>query len=863
MRDLAINGANNVYVAGRTEGIATTAGAYQTTYAGSGDAFATRYNTAAGGAASLVWASYLGGSTAVGSFGSFWSEAAYGIAVNSQGSVFLTGIAGPNFPTTGDRYQAFAQGATGTVENMDAFLAVLDSTGAGLTYSTFLGGREEDWGSGISVDANNCAYLTGSTLSGNHPNPPRAPEGAPYFPTSGAVYNTYQGGKMDGWVTKMCVTSPTGVAVSQVQAVALDKSGVSFSWTTASEWQHVGFLVERADSPAAAFAPVSPLLLAAPGGSYTYTDPSGSAAMRYRLVAVDSRGHRDVSAPFMPGGKASAPAQSPAGSPGLVPLAGKSAPAPVAVGPRPALVRYPVRLTVPGVGIVRVTYEQLAASVSLAGANPATFMLTSGPASNRQAVPLALHTATPGVFAPGDSFDFIAPEAHTPSADGTAYYLSVGWATGARMALTGQPGADSAPAASFSTTLTLEENHAYWAAAPHLGAPQPAGPWFWADAVTNASALVTLAVPEVVPQTVATLRIGLQGFINDEATNGYHNVQLVLNGSPLGSYDWYGADLTTTDVDLQAGLLQSGNNTLEVLVDNAYSPLDGVYLNSVDVQYTRLYTAAGDALRFTGGKSAFAVNGFSSPAVVAYDVTDPAAPLEVRATTVLEGGRYTLHYSPTAGGERTVLAAGPGGLLAPSEISPVATTSLRSGNADYVVIAHDSLLGAAQQLAAYHAGTGLRTTVVPVSAIYDQFGTGRPDPAAIRAFLVATAQWTARAALRRAARCGQRGPARLPGPPCGRPGAYRLYLHRLQRAHRVGRRAVAHHRRRAGAGPAPGAHPRRGYRRGQQADRLHDHRPPVAADGQPGVGCRRQRALRHLQRGAGRDTGQHAHRAAV
>jgi hypothetical protein len=741
VRDLAINGADNVYVAGRTEGITTTAGAYQTAYGGSGDAFVSRYDTSSTGAASLDWASYLGGATAVGSTGAFWSESAYGIAVNSQGSVFLTGLAGPAFPTTADRYSSFAGGATGTLENMDAFLAVMDSTGAGLIYSTWFGGREEDWGSGISVDANNCAYLSGSTLSGNHSNPPRAPEGSPYYPTTaGVAYTTYQGGKMDGWVTKFCVTGPTGIEVSRVQAVALDKGGVGFSWTTASEWQHAGFIVERADGPGAAFAPVSPLLLPAPGGSYTYVDPQGTATMRYRLVAVDSRGHREVGTPFSPSGKAQALPSLPTGSQAAAPPEGRVAPA-LAAGPRLPLAQRPVRLTVPGAGIVRVTYDQLAATTSLTGVNPDYLLLTSGPASNRQAVPLALHLAKPGVFAPGDFFDFIAPEVHTPNADGSAYYLSVGRAPGPRMALTGQPGGPDGTVASFNSTLALEENHIYWAAAPRLGAPQPEGPWFWADAVTDASAVVTLHVPDVVPRTAATLRVTLQGFINDAGTNGYHNVQFVLNGSPLGSYDWYGDDLTKTELAVRAGVLQSGDNTLEVLVDNTYSPLDGVYLNAATVQYTRSYQAAGDTLRFITGQGGLAVRGFSSPAVVAYDVTDAAAPLAVRATTGAEGGSYTLRYHPTTSGARTVLAAGPGGLLTPTEISPTSALNLRAGSADYVVIAHDSLLGAAQPLAAYHANTGLRATVVPVSAIYDQFGNGRPDPVAIRAFLGAAAQW--------------------------------------------------------------------------------------------------------------------------
>ena len=68
-------------------------------------------------------------------------------------------------------------------------------------------------------------------------------------------------------------------------------------------------------------------------------------------------------------------------------------------------------------------------------------------------------------------------------------------------------------------------------------------------------------------------------------------------------------------------------------------------------------------------------------------------------------------------GLRQLLAAGPGGLITPDSILPVAGQDIHHGGADYLVIAADSLLAAGQQLAALHSGEGLRATVVPVSAI--------------------------------------------------------------------------------------------------------------------------------------------------
>ncbi|MBC8450791.1 hypothetical protein H8D73_01105, partial [bacterium] len=63
-------------------------------------------------------------------------------------------------------------------------------------------------------------------------------------------------------------------------------------------------------------------------------------------------------------------------------------------------------------------------------------------------------------------------------------------------------------------------------------------------------------------------------------------------------------------------------------------------------------------------------------------------------------------------------------------------------DAEYLVIAHDSLAVAAEALAAHRAGDGLSTKVVLVSDIYDDFGSGVDDSTAVRDFLAyAYANW--------------------------------------------------------------------------------------------------------------------------
>lgn len=87
------------------------------------------------------------------------------------------------------------------------------------------------------------------------------------------------------------------------------------------------------------------------------------------------------------------------------------------------------------------------------------------------------------------------------------------------------------------------------------------------------------------------------------------------------------------------------------------------------------------------------------------------------------------------------VAAGPG-LLAPSRLRPAAPSiTPPAEGADYIVIAHPSLLVAVQPLVAWRQKQGLRTSVVTTEQIADQFGQGISSPDAIRAFL----SWAAEA----------------------------------------------------------------------------------------------------------------------
>ena len=155
---IAVDVAGNAYVTGWTDSanFPTTLGAFQTACASCGgglqNAFVSKLNATG---TALVYSTYLGGSV---------QDLGLSIAVDSAGNAYVTGYTGStNFPTTPGAFQTASGGG------YDAFVTKLNATGTALVYSTYLGGTNNDFGSGIAVDASGNAYVTGQTPSANFP----------------------------------------------------------------------------------------------------------------------------------------------------------------------------------------------------------------------------------------------------------------------------------------------------------------------------------------------------------------------------------------------------------------------------------------------------------------------------------------------------------------------------------------------------------------------------------------------------------------------------------------------------------------------------------------------------------------------
>ena len=164
------------------------------------------------------YSTYLGG-----------SDDDYGnaIAVDKKGAAYVTGTTkSTDFPLKKPIQRELSRWR-------DIFVTKINPNGTALLYSTYLGGSDDDGGTGIAVDKKGAAYVTGLTLSTD-------------FPTMKPIYSTFAGGYDDAFVTKIkskgnVLEYSTYLGGSDVDCglgIAVDKKGSAYvtGWTSSTDF---------------------------------------------------------------------------------------------------------------------------------------------------------------------------------------------------------------------------------------------------------------------------------------------------------------------------------------------------------------------------------------------------------------------------------------------------------------------------------------------------------------------------------------------------------------------------------------------------------------------------------------------------
>jgi centrosomal CEP192-like protein/beta-propeller repeat-containing protein/ASPM-SPD-2-Hydin domain-containing protein len=210
---IAVDSSGSAYVFGSTGSTSfpVTPGAFESTFQGGDyDTFVAKFNPSG---SALVYSTYLGGQD---------DDLANGIAVDTVGSAYVTGrTQSPNFPVTPGAFAT--QFTPGSSSNIVPFLAKLNPTGTGLSYSALFPGVVSVFN--VGVDSVGDAFVAGWESTQNSPNfPIKDPLPGGGTATNNEAFVT----EVNGAGTALIYSTLLGGNTQIVDAIAVDPAGDAY-----------------------------------------------------------------------------------------------------------------------------------------------------------------------------------------------------------------------------------------------------------------------------------------------------------------------------------------------------------------------------------------------------------------------------------------------------------------------------------------------------------------------------------------------------------------------------------------------------------------------------------------------------------
>jgi uncharacterized repeat protein (TIGR01451 family) len=387
-------------------------------------------------------------------------------------------------------------------------------------------------------------------------------------------------------------------------------------------------------------------------------------------------------------------------------------------------------------GIYQLTYHDLAqAGLQMDTVDPQTIQLFS----RGEELAILVVGEEDGEFNSTDYVLFCGQGVENKYTDRNVYWLIHGHEPGRRMPARGGVASGSAVSSTvFSAQVDAEEDVRYMSLWP---GDDSTDRWFWQP-------LVVLSVEDPPPSHTVDIDLGqvsaegpfasLRVYMKGQSATS-HLARFYVNGSHVGEHAWDGTDtVEMAEVGFNQSILKSGVNT--VTTELGVAKYESVYLDRYELEYGHAYWANSNQLEFsqeTAGGWAYEIGGFTRSDVSVFDVSDPLTVTQMLNLEVESTPAYTVRFSDTVTGTRTYLALTPDRWLSPESVSLDTVSDLKNtaNGADYIVISHSDFLTAAERLASYRADQSLRTVVVDIQDVYDEFGYGLLVPAAVREFV--------------------------------------------------------------------------------------------------------------------------------
>ena len=463
------------------------------------------------------------------------------------------------------------------------------------------------------------------------------------------------------------------------------------------------------------------------------------------------------------------------------------------------------KILVDKTGIYRLTSEDLRRKwgIDLSGVDPRRLHLRT----NGREIPIYIYGEEDGRFDRGDFIEFLGVDAKSRYTRWNVYWLGAERTRGARVteihASPDDPTAKLVP--SFRSKLYFEEDH-FHNNLRHVE-PRHVSPddkhgwfealdfWYWTGVKNLADANeVDLEFPLYdLTQSFdpPNVRVTLQG-----GTPTDHEALVSINNIRIDEVKWPSQDVATVDKTLRVwdnlrDVTKGEKNVITLAridtteEENTLAFPHHIYINSFEIEYTRLLKAVNDSLEFTTPATTdpyyarrqrrlqYTVQTFLSPDVTIFehdgevlvskfqnikiervdlDRVERNRLREIyRSNAEVDGtNQPSLQDLPRVGYNATFqvrdahdgkyIAVSSAGVRQPVRVEAATPNDLlaTSNGADYLIISHPVFLEPSKTLARWRStpkGGGYRTKVVDVTQIYDIFSNGMVNPQAIKDFL--------------------------------------------------------------------------------------------------------------------------------
>ncbi len=401
-----------------------------------------------------------------------------------------------------------------------------------------------------------------------------------------------------------------------------------------------------------------------------------------------------------------------------------------------------LRIAVEYDGVYAISGRELeAAGLSLASISPqALAMYNRG-----KSVAIQVEGASDGRLDPDDRILFIGKHNSSNNhyfsqySDLNIYFLQVDGTTGSRFAETDVspafPAADTLTHGDFS--LHLEYDNLYERTLENSDLTLDR--WYWGSASNDYDFSTPLPLDNALPHTPLRLKIDMLGLTHIYQANPDHHARFFINGQAVGDAIWDNQTQYTFDKTIDAPPIATTGNTLNIKLplDLPGVNVDKILVNYIELGYSGKLIAQKDSIRFTLPPATMApvrIEGFSSDRLYAF--TEEGHLLKGFAIK-REKSSYTCYLSLHATTSRKMYILGENRLSRVASITLDAPSALKNSaqSADYIIISHKDFINQAQRLAQRRNSEGMRTMVVDVQDIYDEFNFGIYDPNAIRDFI--------------------------------------------------------------------------------------------------------------------------------